>query len=88
MRSLSQARFLGRVLGWVLREQIPSPGSRAERGPVVAKLEEAFLAEWRRAGMDGFDRELRGDLAPVRFLDVLAAVNRLRPEAQGERGRT
>jgi predicted ABC-class ATPase len=78
LRGMAQARFLGRVLTWALREQAGRSQSIDPMGATVARLEEAFLEEWRSAGLDGFDREPGGDLAAVRFLDVLAAVNRLR----------
>ncbi len=96
LRDASQGRFLGRVLGWALREY---PGRSRSTGETqrdsapaagafdagsrmsslsIAGLEAAYAHEWNARRLDGFDRDLRGDLAAVRLMDLAAAVQRLR----------
>jgi predicted ABC-class ATPase len=78
LRDLSQARFLARVLSWRWKEPNAGAAGIDDRAHTVAGLEREFLDEWRARGLDGFEGDVRGDLAAVRFLDLLAAVNRLR----------
>lgn len=78
LRDLSQTRFLARFLAWWTGEPLAQRAGNGDACRSVGDLRESIREEWSRAGLDAFDRDLRGDLAAVRFPDMLAAVNRLR----------
>ncbi len=86
LREASQARFLAGVLSCRLREQGGSRGGSARGASTPQDLLDWYLREWGLAGLDGFETGLRGDLAAVRPLDLLAAANRLRsrPAPEGD----
>jgi len=75
---LSQTRFLAGFLAWWTGEPLARQKGNGDSSCSVEDLRESIHTLWSRSGLDAFDRELRGDLAAVRFLDMLAAVNRLR----------
>lgn len=97
LRETAQSRFLARVLSWRSRELPREPASTLSGtgpgagGGTIGFWRTRFEEEWRRDALDGFDREVRGDLAAVRFLDILAAIHRLRSPRDGgtkQRGRS
>lgn len=74
----SRTRFLAGFLAWWTGEPLARRVGNGDASRSVGDLGESIRIEWSRAGPDAFDRGLRGDLAAVRFLDMLAVVNRLR----------
>ncbi len=78
LRDLSQTRFLARFLEWWIVEPLAQRAGNGDSSGSVGDLRESIRSAWNSAGLDAFDRDLRGDLAAVRCPDMLATVNRLR----------
>ncbi len=83
LRDVVQARFLALVLS--RREGEQRSRASGTLGIGAAGLIDWYLRTWRAEGLDGFGPEPRGDLAAVRWHEVLAAVNRLRTTDEGAR---
>jgi len=72
----SQARDLAALLSWRQRELFARLGGG--RGQSARELRSCFQEEWKSLRWAGFDREIRGDLAAIRWEELLMALRRLR----------